>query len=200
METRRAARGRGPTRRCGCAARRCAVKPPRANPYRDRWAGQLRKDDVGSEVRVAGWVHRRRDHGGLIFIDLRDRTGLLQVVFRPEEARRGAPAGRGLRAEDVISVAGELVEREAGARQPRPADRRGRAGRARDRAARRRRDAAVRDRGGRQGGDEELRLRYRYLDLRREHMRRAFELRHDVDHGHPRLPERARASSRSRRR
>jgi aspartyl-tRNA synthetase len=62
------------------------VKPPRANRYRTHWAGDLRADDVGNQVRVAGWVHRRRDHGGLIFIDVRDRTGLLQLVFRPEEA------------------------------------------------------------------------------------------------------------------
>ena len=59
------------------------MKPPRANRYRTHWAGQLRAGDVGRQVRVAGWVHRRRDHGGLIFIDVRDRTGLLPLVFRP---------------------------------------------------------------------------------------------------------------------
>jgi aspartyl-tRNA synthetase len=62
------------------------VKPPRQNIYRDAWAGLAREENVGQDIRVAGWVHRRRDHGGLIFIDLRDRTGLLQLVFRPEEA------------------------------------------------------------------------------------------------------------------
>ena len=58
----------------------------RANEYRDAWCGQVLGDRVDTEARVAGWVHRRRDHGGLIFIDLRDRSGLLQLVFRPEEA------------------------------------------------------------------------------------------------------------------
>jgi hypothetical protein len=62
------------------------VRPPRANLYRDAWAGELRSGDVDSTVRVAGWVHRRRDHGGLIFIDLRDRTGIVQLVFHPETA------------------------------------------------------------------------------------------------------------------
>ena len=65
----------------------------RPNPYRSRWAGELRAGDVGERVRVAGWVHRRRDHGGLIFIDLRDTSGLLQLVFRPEDAP-GCARGR----------------------------------------------------------------------------------------------------------
>ena len=62
--------------------------------------------------RVAGWVHRRRDHGGLIFIDLRDRTGLLQLVFHPEQAPDAHEAAGGLRGEDVISATGKLVRRE----------------------------------------------------------------------------------------
>ncbi|HET7051293.1 MAG TPA: OB-fold nucleic acid binding domain-containing protein, partial [Solirubrobacteraceae bacterium] len=51
---------------------------PRPNRYRDAWCGQLTAERAGTQARVAGWVHRRRDHGGLIFIDLRDRAGLLQ--------------------------------------------------------------------------------------------------------------------------
>ena len=128
-----------------------AVKPPRANRYRDHWAGELRAEQVGERPRVAGWVHRRRDHGGLIFIDLRDRSGLLQLVFRPEEAPEAHAAAGRLRAEDVITATGELVRREEGDGQPGPADRRGRAGGDRVRAARRRRDAAVPDRRGRAG-------------------------------------------------
>ncbi|MBA3840103.1 MAG: Asp-tRNA(Asn)/Glu-tRNA(Gln) amidotransferase GatCAB subunit C, partial [Thermoleophilaceae bacterium] len=62
------------------------MKPPRPNAYRTAWAEEARPDRVDEEMRVAGWVHRRRDHGGLVFIDLRDRTGLLQLVFDPDEA------------------------------------------------------------------------------------------------------------------
>jgi aspartyl-tRNA synthetase len=90
------------------------VRPPRPNPYRDAWAGELRADRVGDEVRVAGWVHRRRDHGGLIFIDLRDRSGLLQLVFHPETAAEAHALAETLRSEHVLTVRGRIVEREAG--------------------------------------------------------------------------------------
>ena len=83
----------------------------RSNHFRDAWCGQVLGDHVGSEARVAGWVHRRRDHGGLIFIDLRDRTGIVQLVFNPDEAGEAFELGHKLRAEDVLSAAGTVVER-----------------------------------------------------------------------------------------
>src|SRR5439155_10224241 len=115
---RRAARGGRRRRGRARALRGARVKPPRANRYRDVWAGTLRADRVGEELRVAGWVHRRRDHGGLIFIDLRDRTGLLQLVFRPEEAAETHAQAHQLRPEDVISATGPLVNREEGTVNP----------------------------------------------------------------------------------
>ena len=87
------------------------LPPPRANAYRDAWCGQVSPARVGEEVRVAGWVHRRRDHGGLVFVDLRDRTGLLQVVFNPETAPEAHARSHELRSEWVISVRGEVVRR-----------------------------------------------------------------------------------------
>ncbi|HEU0024808.1 MAG TPA: aspartate--tRNA ligase [Thermoleophilaceae bacterium] len=149
------------------------------NPYRSAWAGEVRKSEVGEPTRVAGWVHRRRDHGGLIFIDLRDRSGLLQLVFRPEEAPAAHAAAEGLRAEDVITAEGELVAREEGAVNP--ALPTGEV------------ELAVRELELLADADtppfqidedepvgEELRLRFRYLDLRKDAMRRNLELRHDV--------------------
>src|SRR5215213_9799611 len=91
---------------------------PFANDYRDAWAGDLRGTDVEHSRRVAGWVHRRRDHGGLIFIDVRDRTGLLQVVFHPDQAPAAHAAAHKLRAEDVVSVQGRIVPREEGTVNP----------------------------------------------------------------------------------
>jgi aspartyl-tRNA synthetase len=155
------------------------VKAPRPNRYRDRWAGELRADSVGERPRVAGWVHRRRDHGGLIFIDLRDRTGLLQLVFRPEEAPEAhAGAGR-LRSEDVISASGELVRREEGTVNPNlPTGEIELAVSEFELLADAQTPPFQIDEDEPVG--EELRLRYRYLDLRKERMRDTMVLRHDV--------------------
>src|SRR3954451_18307275 len=87
---------------------------PRANRYRTIWAGDVRKEHVGDTVRVAGWVHRRRDHGGLIFIDLRDRSGLVQLVFHPETGADAHAPPQRLRSEHVVSASGESVRREEG--------------------------------------------------------------------------------------
>jgi aspartyl-tRNA synthetase len=155
------------------------VKPPRANDYRTHWAGDLRAGDVGGEVRVAGWVHRRRDHGGLIFIDVRDRTGLLQLVFRPEEAPEAHAAAGGLRGEDVISATGTLVRRDQSAVNPElPTGEVELVVSQLDKLADAETPPFQIDEDDPVG--EELRLRYRYLDLRKEAMRDRMILRHDV--------------------
>ncbi|HEX8205171.1 MAG TPA: aspartate--tRNA ligase, partial [Solirubrobacteraceae bacterium] len=87
-------------------------QPPRANAYRDAWAGDLRAEDADREVRVAGWVHRRRDHGGLIFIDLRDRSGFVQLVFHPETSGAAFGLAEALRPEHVLTAKGAVVLRE----------------------------------------------------------------------------------------
>ncbi|MFP5361924.1 MAG: aspartate--tRNA ligase [Thermoleophilia bacterium] len=89
-------------------------RAPRANAYRDAWAGDLGAADAGSAARVSGWVNNRRDHGGLIFIDLRDRAGIVQLVFHPENGAELFAAAERLRGEYVISVAGQVVRREEG--------------------------------------------------------------------------------------
>jgi aspartyl-tRNA synthetase len=155
------------------------VKAPRANRYRTHWAGQLRAGDVGERPRVAGWVHRRRDHGGLIFIDLRDRTGLLQLVFRPEEAPEAHAAAGRLRAEDVITAEGQLVPREEGTVNPDlPTGEVELVVSVLEQLADSETPPFQIDEDEPVG--EELRLRYRYLDLRKDRMRDNIILRHDV--------------------
>ncbi|HEY1510711.1 MAG TPA: aspartate--tRNA ligase [Solirubrobacteraceae bacterium] len=85
---------------------------PRPNGYRDSWCGQLTSDRADTQARVAGWVHRRRDHGGLIFIDVRDRSGIVQLVFHPENAPAAHAEAHKLRSEDVISAAGTVTRRD----------------------------------------------------------------------------------------
>ncbi len=86
--------------------------------YRTHHCNELRKTDIGREVKLAGWVAVRRDHGGVIFIDLRDREGLTQVVFRPEENSEVAKQSHSLRTEDVIQVCGKVAPRLPGTENP----------------------------------------------------------------------------------
>ncbi len=85
---------------------------------RTHTCGDLKRSDIGTFVNLKGWVHRRRDHGGLIFIDLRDRYGLTQVVFRPEEAKEAHQQAEKIRNEFVITVCGEVAERPTGTINP----------------------------------------------------------------------------------
>jgi aspartyl-tRNA synthetase len=150
------------------------------NKFRDTWCGQVLGDHVDSEARVAGWVHRRRDHGGLIFIDLRDRTGLVQLVFHPDSSGEAFELAHRLRAEDVLSAAGKVVRRAPETVNPDlPTGEFELAVGAADLLA----DAEtppfqIEGFSGEVG--EDARLRHRYLDLRREPMREALTLRHRV--------------------
>ena len=141
--------------------------------------GELRESHAGAEVAVAGWVHRRRDHGGLVFLDLRDSTGLVQIVVNPDEAPAAFRTVEGVRNEYVLRIEGTVQPRRAGTANlelptgaievqartltvlnaaetpPFPVNQ----------------DTNV---------DEATRLRYRYLDLRRERMASNLRLRHRV--------------------
>ena len=85
---------------------------PLGNLRRTHYCGRLRPEQVGREVVVCGWVHRRRDHGGVVFVDLRDRTGLIQVVFKPDTAPDAHARAETLRNEYVLAVRGQLDRRE----------------------------------------------------------------------------------------
>jgi aspartyl-tRNA synthetase len=152
----------------------------RPNSYRDTWCGQVLGDRVDSEARLAGWVHRSRDHGGLTFVDLRDRTGVVQLVFDPDEAGGAHELAHRLRAEDVLTVTGTVVRRSPDTVNPDLAT---------GEFELRVREAEVLADAETPpfeiesySGDisEETRLRHRYLDLRRERMRVALALRHRV--------------------
>ena len=136
-------RGRRRPARAGAACEAAARPTAFATPGRARWTPRA----SATQVRVAGWVHRRRDHGGLIFIDLRDRSGLVQLVLHPDAARR-VRAGRALRPEHVVTALGRSSRRDGAQRQPEHGDRRDRDRRERARApggvARRRRSRSTR--------------------------------------------------------
>ena len=101
--------------------------PSLATPYRTHTAGQLRAADAGTEARLAGWVHRRRDHGQLIFLDLRDRHGITQVVVDKADAPDAHATASRVRSEFVIAVARHRREATAGHGEPAAPDRRDRA-------------------------------------------------------------------------
>ena len=146
---------------------------------RTKDCGDLREDSIGSHPTLAGWVSRRRDHGGVIFVDLRDRSGIVQVVFNPETSPQAYEIADQLRSEWVVQIKGTVRLRPPGSENPAMAT--GMVEVAADEASILNPsltppfyisdDVEV---------DESLRLRYRYLDLRRPEMLRNLTLRHRV--------------------
>ncbi|MFZ0497579.1 MAG: aspartate--tRNA ligase [Steroidobacteraceae bacterium] len=143
---------------------------------RSHYCGQVDEKLVGQTVEVAGWVHRRRDHGGIIFVDLRDREGLLQVVFDPDAAEVFREAER-LRNEFVIRVKGRVRERPAGTVNANLGS--GRVELLAGELELLNRSEPLPFQLDEQVG-EEVRLKYRYLDLRREVMSQRLRLRHRI--------------------
>ncbi|MCC7409665.1 MAG: aspartate--tRNA ligase, partial [Phycisphaeraceae bacterium] len=138
--------------------------------------GALRQDHVGQTVTLAGWVNSYRDHGGVVFIDLRDRKGVTQIVFHPENADAHQLANS-LRHEDVLEVTGQCVKREAGMENPRLAT-----GQIEVQAKsatllnKAQTPPFTPDEAGKV--NEETRLKYRYVDLRRPRMQEILAIRH----------------------
>jgi aspartyl-tRNA synthetase len=141
--------------------------------------GELTKKNIGNEVTLAGWVDRRRDHGGLIFIDLRDRGGIIQVVFNPETSKAAHKKASGMRSEYVIQVSGKVASRQKGTENLKLAtgeieviaDSTEILNPSKVPPFYINEDIEV---------DENLRLKYRYLDLRRARMKKNLQLRHRV--------------------
>src|SRR5213082_3575269 len=146
--------------------------------FRTHDCNSLRKSDIGQQVTLAGWVNVTRDHGGVIFIDLRDREGLTQVVFRPEEDAELAKQAHALRGEDVIQVSGPVAARLPGTENPSLATG----------------DIEIIPSGLRilnrtdtlpfpidaEPQNEDLRMTHRYFDLRRPRLARNLRMRHRV--------------------
>ena len=144
--------------------------------YRTHHCNELRISDLGREVTLAGWVDSARDHGGVIFVDLRDREGRTQVVFRPEESPEAAAIAHTLRNEDVIQVSGKVTPRVEGTQNPKLAT-----GEIEVVAS----FLSILNRSeilpfplDSEVGNEDLRLTHRYLDLRRPSLVRNLKARH----------------------
>jgi aspartyl-tRNA synthetase len=144
------------------------------NRWRDLYCGTLRSEDVGRNVTVAGWAARRRDHGGLIFIDLRDHTGIIQLVVNPERAPNAAKTAHEIRSEFVLRAQGEVVPRAPDAVNPNIAT--GEVEVQADELEILARSEPLPFQLDDEGVEEPLRLRYRYLDLRRDQMQRNLRL------------------------
>src|SRR2546421_7066890 len=150
---------------------------------RTDYCGKLRASDAGREVALWGWVASRRDHGGLIFIDLRDREGLVQLVFNPEHAPAAHQMAGTVRSEYYLAIKGQVVCRSEGT-----INRELPTGEIEIAAA----EAAILGVSspppfplttGGEGAAEEIRLKYRYLDLRRPEMQRNLMRRHQAVRG-----------------
>ena len=146
--------------------------------YRTHLCNALRKEHIGQTVTLSGWVNSRRDHGGVIFIDLRDREGITQVVFRPEENPQVAELSHDLRNEDVLQITGHVAARIEGTINPKLVT-----GEIEIIAT----ELKVLNKSDvppfpldSKIANEDLRLAYRYLDLRRGEMTQNLKLRHRV--------------------
>jgi aspartyl-tRNA synthetase len=146
--------------------------------YRTHHCNELRPANIGEEVNLAGWVHSRRDLGGVIFIDLRDREGLTQVVFRPEENAELTRRAHSLRHEDVISVCGRVAPRLAGQANPNLSS--GEIEVVADELTILNRSEVPPFPIEGEVKDEDLQLTYRYFDFRRPQLARNLRLRHRV--------------------
>ena len=148
------------------------------NPYRSHHCSQLRAEHIGQTVTLSGWVNSARDHGGVIFVDLRDREGLTQVVFRPEENAELAAQSHELRDEDVIQVTGKVSKRLEGTENAKLGT-----GEIEIVAT----SLTVVNKADvlpfqldRELSNEDLRMKYRYLDLRRPRMTNNIRTRHRI--------------------
>ncbi|HET9288072.1 MAG TPA: aspartate--tRNA ligase [Gaiella sp.] len=143
--------------------------------WRDLMCGEPRADHVGSRLTLAGWASRRRDHGGLVFVDLRDRTGITQLVINPERSPQAAGLAGEIRNEFVLQARGELVARAPETVNPRMPT--GEVELAVDELRIVSRSTPLPFQLDEENVDETLRLRYRWLDLRREKLQRNLRLR-----------------------
>ncbi len=148
------------------------------NVYRSLHCNALRESHIGQTVTLAGWVNSARDHGGVIFIDLRDREGMTQVVFRPEENAEIAQRSHELRDEDVVQIVGRVEKRLAGTENTKIAT-----GSVEVVAV----ELKIINKADvlpfqldRELSNEDLRMKYRYLDLRRERMNKNIRMRHKI--------------------
>ncbi len=155
------------------------VEAVTAFPKRTRWCGELRPGHVGQEVVLLGWVQRVRDLGGLIFVDVRDRTGLVQVVTDPRRDAAAHAAAGELRSEYVVAVTGRVVRRSPETVNPRLATGEVEVEAAEIRVLSEARTPPFEIEAG-IGTDELVRLRHRYLDLRRPDLQANILLRHRV--------------------
>ena len=141
--------------------------------------GELRAHNVGQKVELAGWLHKRRDHGGLIFLDVRDRSGLVQVVVSPE-AREAHQAADAARSEYVLAVRGTVRLRPDGLANPNLSTGEIEVVAESVEVLNAAKPPAIPVEGDGRSVSEDMRLKYRYLDLRRERMQRNILLRHNV--------------------
>src|SRR5881397_408989 len=146
--------------------------------YRTHNCNSLRKTDIGKEVTLAGWVNVTRDHGGVIFIDLRDREGLTQVVFRPEENAELAREAHTLRSEDVVQISGRVAARLPGTENPNLAT--GDVELIPSKLRILNRADTLPFPIDAEPQNEDLRMTHRYFDLRRPRLARNLRLRHRV--------------------